>query len=102
MEELLGSPLTQNDLAERLGLEKSTISRLVSGMEAKGWVSRTRHPHNRRFSTVALTPAGLGAARHAADHLKQQHQTMLAALSPDERSALGTTARALSRIFSET
>ena len=101
MEELSASPLTQNDLGDRLGLEKSTISRLVSGMEAKGWVSRSRHLHNRRFSQVTLTPAGRMAANHAADHLKQQHVALLAALSPDERSALAIAVAALTRILGE-
>jgi DNA-binding MarR family transcriptional regulator len=101
MEELSDAALTQNDLGERLGLEKSTISRLVSGMEAKGWVSRTRHLHNRRFSQVALTQAGRSAANHAADHLKQQHAALLAALSPNELSALAIAVGALSRVLGE-
>jgi len=101
MEELSDSPLTQNDLGDRLGLEKSTISRLVSGMESKGWVSRSRHLHNRRFSQVTLTPAGRSAANHAADHLKQRHVDLLAALSPDERSALAIAVGALTRILGE-
>lgn len=101
MEELSGSPLTQNDLGDRLGLEKSTISRLVSGMEAKGWVSRSRHLHNRRFSQVTLTPAGHSAANQAADHLKQQHAALLAALSPNEQSALAIAVGALTRILGE-
>lgn len=101
MEELSGSPLTQNELADRLGLEKSTISRLVSGLEAKGWVTRSRHLHNRRYSQVTLSTSGRGAANLAADHLKQRHAELFAALNQEERSALALAVAALTRILGE-
>lgn len=101
MEELSGSPLTQKELADRLGLEKSTVSRLVSGLEAKGWVSRSRHLHNRRFSQVTLSTAGRSASNHAAAHLKQRHAEFFAALSKEERGALALAVVALTRILGE-
>ncbi|MHB1010769.1 MAG: MarR family winged helix-turn-helix transcriptional regulator [Propionibacteriaceae bacterium] len=101
MEELTESPLTQSELAARLGLEKSTVSRLVSGLEARGWVSRHRHLHNRRFSLVTLSAAGLAAAESAAVHLRQRHAELVAALSEEERSALAIGVGALTRLLGE-
>jgi DNA-binding MarR family transcriptional regulator len=101
MEELSGSPMTQSELADRLGLEKSTVSRLVSGLEAKGWVSRGRHLHNRRFSQVTLSATGRSVANQAAAHLKQRHAEFFAALSQEERSALAIAVVALTRILGE-
>lgn len=101
MEELSGAPLTQSELTSRLGLEKSTVSRLVSGLEAKGWVSRNRHLHNRRFSQVTLSAAGRSAANRAAANLQQRHADLFAALSDEERSALALGVAALTRILGE-
>jgi len=101
MEELSGSPLTQSELGARLGLEKSTVSRLVSGLEAKGWVSRHRHPHNRRFAQVTLSPAGRSASHRAGIDLQERHAQVFAALTGEERSALAVGVAALTRILGE-
>ena len=101
MEELSASPLTQSELADRLGLEKSTVSRLVSGLEARGWVTRNRHLHNRRFSQVTLSASGHAAANRAADNLQQRHAELFAALSEEELSALALSLEALTRILAD-
>ncbi len=101
MEELSASPLTQSELGTRLGLEKSTVSRLVSGLEAKGWVSRNRHLHNRRFSHVTLSQAGRDASHRAAADLQKRHAQVFAALSGQERAALAVGVAALTRILGE-
>jgi len=101
MEELSGSPLSQSELADRLGLEKSTVSRLVSGLEAKGWVARSRHLHNRRFSQVTLSATGHAAANRAAVNLQQRHAELFAALGEEELSALALGVAALTRILAE-
>src|SRR5919197_3800564 len=40
--------LTQQQLAERLRLEKSTVSRLTAALERRRLITRTRDPANRR------------------------------------------------------
>jgi DNA-binding MarR family transcriptional regulator len=50
--------LSQRELAERLGLEKSTVSRLVTDLEADGLVTRDRDPANRRLYRLEITEAG--------------------------------------------
>lgn len=99
MEELADSPLTQSELGIRLALEKSTVSRLVSGLEAKGWVSRDRHLHNRRFSHVTLSKQGRDASRRAAADLQRRHTQIFEALSEEERAALALGVGALTRIL---
>lgn len=101
MGELSGSPLTQSELADRLGLEKSTVSRLVSGLEAKGWVTRSRQLHNRRLSQVTLSASGRRAANRAADNLQQRHAELFAALSEEELAALALGVAAITRILAE-
>lgn len=83
-----GGPLSQQDLAGRLGLEKSTVSRLVAGLVERGWVVRERDPGDRRFYRLTLTPAGDAAARRVGDDLRDHHGRLLSTLTETERQAL--------------
>ncbi|WP_327287081.1 MarR family winged helix-turn-helix transcriptional regulator [Streptomyces sp. NBC_01198] len=87
----------QHELGSYLGLEKSTVSRLVAGMTEKGWVERGRDPDNRRFQKVVLTGLGRRAATQIAEAMRQRHERWLAALSPEEQQALAIGLPALVR-----
>lgn len=69
-------PMTQTDLAARLRLEKSTISRLVNQLIGRSWVRRTRRDGDGRLVWLELTPQG----RTAADELARARATRFAAL----------------------
>ena len=58
--------MTQGQLGERLCLEKSSVSRLVSGLERRGWVVRTKSPGDSRHKLVSPTPKTLEAAERCA------------------------------------
>ena len=49
---------TTGQLAEQLGLDKSTLSRTIDGLVNSGLVERLRHPSDRRFTPLALTKKG--------------------------------------------
>ncbi|MFO1071094.1 MAG: MarR family winged helix-turn-helix transcriptional regulator, partial [Geminicoccaceae bacterium] len=51
-----GEPPSQ--LAERMGMTRGAVSRLVERLVAKGLVSREAAGGDRRFQALALTPAG--------------------------------------------
>lgn len=92
------TPPSQQDLARRLGLEKSSVSRLVAEMERKGLVRRQRDPDNRRISRLQLTDQGRAlhagiAARHG-----EQFERLVSALTRDERDALIAGLTALVRV----
>jgi DNA-binding MarR family transcriptional regulator len=80
--------LSQQDLAARLGLEKSTVSRLAAGMERRGWLVRERDPTNRRLYRLRLTASGHQAAKRVGDDLRARHAALFAALTPAERGGL--------------
>ncbi len=50
--------LRMSDLAERVLLSKSGLTRLVDRLEAKGWVKREACDKDRRGAYAVLTPAG--------------------------------------------
>ena len=49
-------PITQAELAARLGVEEPTLVNLLHRLEDAGWVKRVALPHDRRCKTVKLQP----------------------------------------------
>ncbi len=66
MELAHGALINQQQLADRLVLQKSTVSRLVSGLERRGWVQRERSPHDARAVALSLTAEGKRIAAQVA------------------------------------
>ncbi|WP_188195234.1 MarR family winged helix-turn-helix transcriptional regulator [Nonomuraea sp. SYSU D8015] len=93
--------LSQQELADRLGLEKSTVSRLTAGMERKGWLVRERDPANRRFYRLLLTSGGRAASEQIGGAFQQVHSSLFESLTPAERDALGLGLRGLIRALRE-
>jgi len=91
--------MSQHELAALLGLEKSTVSRLVAGLVERGWVTRSRNPDNRRRYRLALTEEGRAIARGVGDKLRAQHEQLLGELTPDERRALTVGLAGLVRVL---
>ncbi len=53
---LNGGAITQGQLGERLCLEKSSVSRMVEGLERHDWIVRTKNPKDSRQKLVTPTP----------------------------------------------
>ena len=83
-----GEPLPQRRLVERLSVDKSTVSRLVGSLQAKGWVARERDPEDSRNYLLDLTEEGRSALARMAEARREGHARLLARLAPDEREAL--------------
>jgi DNA-binding MarR family transcriptional regulator len=82
--------LRMNDLAGRLLLSNSGLTRVIDRMEEEGLVDRERPEDNRRVVLVHLTPAGrqaLGAAR--AMHRRGLQEHFVEHVDPDWLAALG-------------
>ncbi|SRR6266498_2245754 len=94
-----GGLLTQNALAHRLQLEKSTVSRLVGILERKGWITRARSAHDGRAIELRLTDAGNGVAAQLAQARQAKFAQLLSALPESQRpmviEALGMLVEAL-------
>lgn len=80
--------MSQHELGVRLGLEKSTVSRLAAGMQERGWLSREREPENRRLYRLSLTPKGRDVADRVGNEFRVHHAGLLAQLSTAEREGL--------------
>ena len=50
--------LEMSALAKRMGIDNSTATRLVIGMDVAGWVNRQSHSDDKRVTQVLLTKKG--------------------------------------------
>jgi DNA-binding MarR family transcriptional regulator len=93
--------LSQQALAERLRLEKSTVSRIVAGLEAKGLLVRERDPDNRRLYQLRITSKGRLVHARMGSRFHEQFDALIAAMTPAERLALLKALPALIRVIRE-
>lgn len=75
-----GAPLSQQDAADRLGVDRTTMVALVDSLEAKDLVERHRSPQDRRRNIVELTAAGSDRLRDAARARDKVEREFLAPL----------------------
>ena len=80
-------PLTQNELAAELYLDKSTASRVVATLERKGYVSRRTDREDRRAVRLRVTRAGKRLHLRIIQDSIEQHQNLLADFDPEVRQA---------------
>ena len=66
LSEAEGGSLRMSELAERLLLSRSGLTRRVDGLVRAGWVERKACPDDGRGSLAVLTPAGFEQLRAAA------------------------------------
>jgi DNA-binding MarR family transcriptional regulator len=90
-------PLSQRDLAQRLHLDKSSVSRMAAEMERNGLLVRQRHPGNRRLYRLRLTDRGRELHLGIAAAFHQQYLGWASAMTPAELDALLTGLAALAR-----
>lgn len=78
------------ELTEAVQWEKSRLSKQISRMTARGLVTRTECPEDRRGAHVALTPEGKAAIESAAPgHAELVRQLVFADITDDELHVLG-------------
>lgn len=81
-------PLTQQELGARLRLEKSTVSRLVGLLEARGWLGREPNPADGRSVRLRLTEAGTRVAGQIAVARHEKFTRLLESIPEDQRPAV--------------
>lgn len=81
-------PMRQRALADRLGLDASTVSRHVRTLVSEDLVAVSRDPDDGRATVLAITPTGRErmAARLASHRSRLQDAT--STFTPDERAEL--------------
>lgn len=81
-------PLTLNELASQLYLDKSTVSRVVTAIERKKLLRRQPHEEDRRAVLLALTDAGQRLYEGIRDDIEERERRLIADFDPDVRAAM--------------
>lgn len=94
--------LSQSGLGARLRLEKSTVSRIVTALEKRGWVARSRGGADTRIVRVDLTDDGRRAAARLAVARQAKFERIFEAIPPAEREAVLASLDTLLQVIRET
>lgn len=93
-------PASQLEVANRLGVDRTTMVAMLNALQDKGLVRRNPHDSDRRKNIVELTAAGkdtLGKARQAGDDAERRFLADLDAKSAEQlRRALQIVVRSKS------
>jgi DNA-binding MarR family transcriptional regulator len=77
-------PMTQRDLADALKVSARTITGLIDGLVATGFVTREPHPTDRRATLVTFTEHGVRTVE-AMERGQQEFAQLLFAGMPDKQ-----------------
>jgi DNA-binding MarR family transcriptional regulator len=80
--------LSQQQVADRIAIDRSDIVKLIDHLEALGQVARRRDILDRRRHVLTLTPAGTRAFRQGEQIIEQATADILSRLTGQERQAL--------------
>jgi DNA-binding MarR family transcriptional regulator len=96
LDQAAGGRLRRVDLASRLDLSQSSVTRMLVPMEKVGWIARAEDARDGRVGYVVLTAAGRRLAKDGTRTLAQQATALFGDLWTDEEVA--TLARLLGRM----
>jgi len=75
---------TMTELSQFTFIDRTTLTRMIDQLVARGWVTRGHAPRDRRHVVLALTPEGLAVGTQAVDVLTAANVEAVAGASPDQ------------------
>jgi len=82
------TPLSPNNIADRLIISRASVTSLLDTLEKRGFVKRQPHISDRRMLSVELTGSGRQAANEYRPVVHQHEKMWLDALDEDEQELL--------------
>jgi DNA-binding MarR family transcriptional regulator len=79
---------SQREVAELLGVDRTTMVALVDELQAKGWVKREPQPGDRRKNVVCLTGTGRDVMQRGGGLVDECERQFLAVLSEADAEQL--------------
>ncbi len=79
---------SQTDLVERLGIDPSTVTKMLQRLERGGWVRREPSPDDGRVMLVTLTAAGRDLQAAVTDLWRQLEHETVKTLADEDRAEL--------------
>jgi DNA-binding MarR family transcriptional regulator len=81
-------PLDATQIGSMTHVHKTKISRAVTGMEARNFITRTTDGHDRRRAVLCLTQTGQAAYVYLSDMAREYNKALLSRLTPQEHKSL--------------
>jgi len=78
--------LTVTDIAQKLEVAKSRVTKLVNGLKEKQLVAEIDDPKDARIKLISLTPAGHTRFNEIAAFQRDLYRTLLLQIDTDERN----------------
>ena len=91
-------PLPMSDLAARLYMERTTLTRNLKPLEDAGLVERPPDPQDARVRLVAITPLGRRKLREARRYWRRAQERVLKLYGAEQWLALESQLRVLRRL----
>jgi DNA-binding MarR family transcriptional regulator len=88
-------PLSQQDVAQQLGVDRTTMVAILDELETKGLVERRQDAEDRRRNVVALTTRGAAVLQKGTSASKDAEREFFASLSPIEAAEFTRSLRSL-------
>ena len=88
-------------LSSLIAFDRSTIGDVLERLEAKGWLSRTASPLDRRVKLVRLTREGARLLRSVQPAVQRVQQRLLAPLDPADRERVMRALSMLADFFND-
>ena len=82
------SGLTQQQIAQKLGIRPQSASEAVNSLEEQGLIEKSPNPQDKRSFLLHITPSGLDRQREMQEQRLKNAQRILAPLSEDEKDTL--------------
>jgi DNA-binding MarR family transcriptional regulator len=92
----LAGPQALSQLAEQLSVERTTLTRNLRALLARGWVKETA-TDDRRVRVLAITPQGKAAAHAALPYWREAQKSIARRLGGDAIQALAVASEATAR-----
>ena len=93
--------MSTGDLAEKMCVAKSRITRIVDGLVRKGLVSRMENKNDRRVILLKLTQKGRKIAEEQAEFMLQLHKEVLENLPQKQTDSVISMLESLSKSMNE-
>ncbi|MGT2907948.1 MarR family winged helix-turn-helix transcriptional regulator [Streptococcus dentiloxodontae] len=85
--------LTQAEIGDRMGIDRTTIGQLIDDLERKALLQRQKNPKDRRQNLLILTTTGEKIAREMWESMHKIEQEIVKNLTKEEEQTILTIAK---------
>lgn len=80
--------MTVKGISQKLDVAKSRVTKIISGLQSKGFIDYTDDPRDGRVKLLSLTPRGDKKCEEMGEYIWNTHEKLLLELDPEERRSV--------------